>query len=161
MKLMELYNTYLGPAVTNTLNLGDPSFRWKDFYMIGSMSGANFVTGTHMLALSMRSVAFVSTISTTLSSRTVAFVSSIANVGTATVTVSNVTSENVTSLRFVRSVGSSLSLSNSANAYLNVNILTHNAASMISGDVYFFTSSNRVYLGINSQSTTYFIAMDT
>lgn len=71
------------------------------------------------------------------------------------------TSAIITSQVFVKSVGSSLALSNSANSYLNVKILTHNAASILSGDVYFFASSNRVYLAINSQSATYYVAMNT
>lgn len=76
----------------------------------------------------------------------------IAYTGT-TITISslNVVAENV----------SSLILSNSAKAYMNVKMLTHNAASILSGDIYFFASSNQVYLAIRSQNATYYVAMNT
>lgn len=139
-EIMRLYNTYLAPASDGILDLGASTARWNNFFA--------------------RGVGSIPTLSSSSVNTTILTTNSSYLVGVAA-TGATVTSGNVTSLRFTRSVGSSLVLSNSARAYLNVQMLTHNAASILSGDVYFFSSSDRVYLAINSRSATYFVAMNT
>ena len=135
MEIMKLWNTFLAPASDTLLDLGASTARWNNLFLRGTNSSttisANSVNTTILVSLSSYLV------------------------GAA------VTGMTVNSMSSVAVTASSLVLSNSAKAYMNVKMLTHNAAGILSGDVYFFASSNRVYLGINSQSATYFIAMDT
>lgn len=174
-ELMRLYNTYLGPASDSGIDLGASGFRWNNLYLFGtgsspvlSSSSSNSTVSTinsaHIIGLANTGATINSasiTVLTSISSHLVGFASTGATVNSGTIIVLTVTSSTTTSERFTRSIGSTLTLSNSANAYLNVKMLTHNAASLVSGDVYFFASSNRVYLAINSISSTYFVAMDT
>lgn len=175
VELMRLYDTYLGPASDTRLDLGASNFRWDDLYIRGTNSSTTLsssstnaavltATSAHIAGLASTGITvstgnFTFLLST--SSHLAGFASTGATVNSGTITVLTVTSSTTTSGRFTRSVGSSLTLSNSANAYLNVRMLTHNAASLVSGDVYFFASSNRVYLAISSITSTYFVAMDT
>lgn len=46
-------------------------------------------------------------------------------------------------------------------APFNVTILTSAAANLASGDIWFQSSSNRMYLGVRSSSTTYYVALDS
>jgi hypothetical protein len=137
---MRLWNTYLGPASDSLLDLGEASFRWNNIFLKGVNSSTTISS---------------SSVNTTI------LISNSAHVVGYSGTGATISSGNISNLRFIKEVGSSLTLSNSANAYLNVKMLTHNAASILSGDVYFFASSNRVYLAISSQSATYYIAMNT
>lgn len=94
-----------------------------------------------------------------------AYISGVTSTGTISTssvnaTVVTATSGNVTSERFTQSLGSSLILSNSSRAYINAAILTTTAA-MASGDVWFMTSSNRMYLAMRSGNFTYYAVMNT
>lgn len=164
-ELMRLYSTYLGPSSDTLLDLGATTFRWNNMYLFGTMSSpiiSNSSTNTAVLTATSASIVGLSNNGATINSAYIVGLSNNgATVNSATVTVLTVTSSMTTSGRFTRFVGSSLTLSNSANAYLNVNMLTHNAAGLASGDVWFFASSNRLYLAARSQNATYYMAMDT
>lgn len=149
-EIMRLYNTFLAPASDTLLDLGASTARWNNFYVKGTNS-ASVVSASSVNV----------TILTVNSSFMVGASATGMTINSATITVLTATSDTTTSFRFTKSVGSSLVLSNSANSSLNMSILTHNAASFTSGDVYLFSSSNRVYIAIGSRGATYFVAMDT
>lgn len=58
-------------------------------------------------------------------------------------------------------VGSSMTLSNSNNACFKVPVLLANPASPVSGNFWFLSSSNSMYLAVRSSSVTYFVQMST
>lgn len=140
IQLMRLYDSYLGPATDGLLDLGSSAFRWDNLYIRGTNSAttlsASSINGTILTINSARIVGLASTGIT-------------------------VDSGIITSLRFAKGVGSSLILNNSTNAYLNVNIMTHNAISTGNGDVWFRSSSNTMYLFIHSGGFSYSVAMGT
>lgn len=134
-EVYKFYNTVFEPNPDIGVDLGSQSKRWANAY-IRNINSVN-VLGVDTLNI------------TNL------------NATSATVTTLLATSSFLTSQKFTTSVGSSLVLSNSAKAYLNVNILTHNAASPSNGDVWFQSSSNTMFLSIRSGSFTYSVEMGT
>ena len=150
-ELMRLYNTDLRSASDTLLDLGTIDFRWKNLYLSGTQSSNNLVTNSITTTVFFALGSSVQ-VGVKLTGMTVS---------TAVVSHLSATSAVVTSELFTKSVGSSLVLSNSARAYLNVRMLTHNVASPASGDVWFFASSNQVYLALISNNATYYVAMAT
>ena len=150
-ELMRLYNTDLRSASDTLLDLGTPDFRWKNLYLSGTQTAGNIISN------SVNTVVFI----VTGSSTQVGVTATALTVSTAIITRLTVTSASITSQLFVKSVGSSLVLSNSARSYLNVQIMTHNAITPVSGDVWFQASSNTMYVAIRSNNADYFLRMDT
>jgi hypothetical protein len=173
-ELMRLYNNYLGPTSDTLLDLGASGFRWNNLYLFGGIPGTQTIIVSNLTATSATvtskfnstgSASFVALIGTNITATSINATSVVSapliSASSVSIAVLTTISSNETSIRFMRSVGSSIILSNSANAYLNVKILTHNAASPSDGDTWFQASSNTMYLAIRSNNANYYIRMDS
>lgn len=158
-ELMRLWDTYLGPASDTLLDLGASNFRWLNLWLSGTMSSNAVSTNSVNLNVLNATTAQITGLAST------GITIGTARIATALITTGQFvgfvgTGLTVSSSRTAVLTGSSLILSNSSRAYINANILITTAA-MVSGDVWFMSSSNRMYLATRSGNFTYYAVMNT